>query len=164
MKMKKNSAFTLIELLVVIAIIGILSSVVLASVNTARARGADAAVKSNLANIRPQAEILYDTYGGYGVDATPTTFAKAACVSTADTLFANTTIWNQIQAALTAAGSGALSSCEVLANGTAWAVAVHLKTPLKAWCVDSTGTSKEAAVADQLQATLNGVITSAKCN
>ena len=38
---KTDRGFTLIELLVVIAIIGILSSVVLASLNTARNRGAE---------------------------------------------------------------------------------------------------------------------------
>ena len=57
------SGFTLIELLVVIAIIGILSSVVLASLNTARQKGADAAVKSNLSNAPAQAELFYDDNG-----------------------------------------------------------------------------------------------------
>ncbi len=56
----KNKGFTLIELLVVIAIIGILASVVLASLNTARDKGADAAIKSNLNNARAQAELYYD--------------------------------------------------------------------------------------------------------
>lgn len=56
----RNKGFTLIELLVVIAIIGILSSVVLASLNTARDKGEDAAVKSNINNARAQAELFYD--------------------------------------------------------------------------------------------------------
>src|SRR3990167_2942738 len=60
-----TAGFTLIELLVVIAIIGILSSVVLASLNSARAKGADVAVKSNLNNMRAQSELIYDTQGDY---------------------------------------------------------------------------------------------------
>lgn len=61
--MMKNTfkrGFTLIELLVVIAIIGILAAVVLASLNSARDKGSDAATKSNLNNIRAQAELVYD--------------------------------------------------------------------------------------------------------
>ncbi len=57
----RNTAkgFTLIELLVVIAIIGILSSVVIASLSSARGKGNGAAIKQNLTSIRTQAELYY---------------------------------------------------------------------------------------------------------
>ncbi len=58
----KRQGFTLIELLVVIAIIGTLSSIVLTSVNTARSKGNDAAIKSDLDNMRAQAAIYYDSH------------------------------------------------------------------------------------------------------
>lgn len=78
-----SRGFTLIELLVVIAIIGILASVVLASLNSARDKGSDAAVKSNLNNMRAQSEITYDNDGDYtnvctGA-ATMVTAAGATC-------------------------------------------------------------------------------------
>ena len=57
--------FTLIELLVVIAIIGLLSSVVLASLNTARAKARDARRISDLAQIRTALELYYNDKGYY---------------------------------------------------------------------------------------------------
>jgi len=65
--MTSNSSrgFTLIELLVVIAIIGILSSVVLASLNTARAKGNDAARHEDIHSIQTALELYYTTNGFY---------------------------------------------------------------------------------------------------
>ena len=56
----KDRGFTLIELLVVIAIIGILSSVVLASLNTARIKARDAQRVSDVRQIQLAMEFFYD--------------------------------------------------------------------------------------------------------
>ena len=66
MKLFKNSkGFTLIELLVVIAIIGILSSVVLASLNTARGKARDAKRASDVHQLKVAMEYYYDANGFY---------------------------------------------------------------------------------------------------
>lgn len=66
---KKRRGFTLIELLVVIAIIGILSSVVLASLNGARKKGRDARRISDLKQLQLALEMSYDANGSEYPDA-----------------------------------------------------------------------------------------------
>lgn len=63
---KKNSkGFTLIELLVVIAIIGILSSVVLASLNSARKKSRDARRVADISQIKTALELEFDKSSAY---------------------------------------------------------------------------------------------------
>jgi type II secretion system protein G len=64
-KVKPRRGFTLIELLVVIAIIGLLASVVMASLNSARAKGRDAKRLSEVREMQKALELYYDANGYY---------------------------------------------------------------------------------------------------
>jgi type IV pilus assembly protein PilA len=141
--MKKNlkKGFTLIELLVVIAIIGILSSVVLASLNTARAKGADAAIKADLAGVRASAEIKYDDLSNkYSTTGAAINSAVCGTLATASTILADASIQNAIDHAVTTNG-GTDATCNITATGDAYAISVKLKGT-GYWCVDSTGSAK----------------------
>ena len=65
MHINQNRGFTLIELLVVIAIIGILSSVVLASLNSAREKSRDAKRISDIKQLQLALELYFDSNSGY---------------------------------------------------------------------------------------------------
>ncbi|NUQ57147.1 MAG: prepilin-type N-terminal cleavage/methylation domain-containing protein [Candidatus Paceibacter sp.] len=73
----KKKGFTLIELLVVIAIIGILSSVVLASLNSARTKSRDAKRISDLKQVQLALEYYFDANRTY-----PTTAALSNTAGT----------------------------------------------------------------------------------
>ncbi len=159
--------FTLIELLVVIAIIGILSAVVLASLNTARSKGADAAIKSNLVTIQTQAELYYDSNSNtYGTNAVGT--ASGACAASGGMyvgMFMDPTIKAAIVAASTAYGGTAYANSRcAIGTGTSYAVAHKLKNGgTKWWCVDSTGVSREVNVATDPIALGGGASAAAAC-
>jgi len=64
-KNKKHRGFTLIELLIVVAIIGILSSVVLVGLKSARAKARNAVRITNMKNYTDVFELAYDENGEY---------------------------------------------------------------------------------------------------
>jgi prepilin-type N-terminal cleavage/methylation domain-containing protein len=64
-KFSRTRGFTLIELLVVISIIGFLSSVVLASMQTARYKAKDVALAQNLKSLQTAMELYRETKGSY---------------------------------------------------------------------------------------------------
>lgn len=70
--MTKQKGFTLIELLVVIAIIGILSSVVLASMNSARKKSRDARRQQDLKSMQVALELMFDANNTYPVTTSGT--------------------------------------------------------------------------------------------
>ena len=69
---RAEKGFTLIELLVVVAIIGLLSSIVLASLNTARAKARDARRLADMKQLQLALELYYDVNNQYPPDTVST--------------------------------------------------------------------------------------------
>jgi prepilin-type N-terminal cleavage/methylation domain-containing protein len=134
-----NRGFTLIELLVVIAIIGILASVVLVSLNSARSKGKDARVISDVNQLRTQLETDY-TGSSYSNNLTTTGWSTGAATSSNyNTLIAD-------------AGTQGGPINVVTANNPVTAYALYGKLPSQTtatyFCIDSTGKTNPAASAN----------------
>lgn len=129
----RKKGFTLIELLIVIAIIGIISSIVIGSLNTARGKAANAAVKSDLNNVRSQAELVYDQNNGI--------YGAGLCSD------------SKVRAGLDDAGrksSGVASSAVCFSDNYSWVAQSPLKVPDSNgntyWCIDNGGVSRGETV------------------
>jgi prepilin-type N-terminal cleavage/methylation domain-containing protein len=121
---KKKKGFTLIELLVVIAIIGILATIVIVNVNSARQKAKDTAVKGSLDSLRASAEMFYDTNSTY----------VGVCTS-ADFTRIDTTIKNNN-------GTVATYCTTTATTYAAYAYVQGGSGATQFYCIDSTGNAK----------------------
>lgn len=80
---RAQEGFTLIELLVVIAIIGLLASIIVASLGTVQSKARDAKRLEELSTIQKALALYLTTSGTYPISVSTTTLSGADAVSTA---------------------------------------------------------------------------------
>lgn len=117
---RSEKGFTLIELLVVIAIIAILSTIVLASLGTARQRARDTRAKSELSQMRAQAELFFTNSNTF----------EGVC----DTSKNEQGLLEMKESVGKNAGT-----VDCTDNAYAWAAAAAIKGDNDVFCADSTG-------------------------
>jgi len=149
-KRDNKKGFTLIELLVVIGIIGILSSIVLVSLQTSRKKALDAAVKQELVQARTAIEI----YGASRNDIFAVTCPVCNTDGWSNCETSSTYEWYASDPSVapiieSIRKKASIMKCAINNKKTLWVVAARLpSSPIIAlqqiwWCVDYFGVSKQ---------------------
>jgi prepilin-type N-terminal cleavage/methylation domain-containing protein len=151
---KYTKGFTLIELLVVIAIIGILASIVLVSLNSARNKGKDARIISDVQQVRTALESGYNGSGYPDLLATNANCNNnpAANAINASATFANcynssgpqATTLQALNTDVNSQGSTLYITVPTGATPTGYAIRGTLTATTGYFCIDSTGATNQA--------------------
>jgi prepilin-type N-terminal cleavage/methylation domain-containing protein len=152
----KNSlvrGFTLIELLVTISIIGLLSTIILASLRTVRTRANDAKVEAQLSNFKSAAELYYNSTGhntyGIPVAGGPNGSMNGSIQTIGNGcntgMFTDPNISKFMLASNYPAYDVGTGKCTVPADSGSYAVSAQLSNGTF-WCVDSKGHAQSVAV------------------
>ncbi len=141
--MKNKSGFTLIELLIVIAIVGILSSIVIASLTSARKKGKAAAVKSGMTQLLTQGQLYLSEHNNFAVASSS---PRAGCFASSTNTFLNDSIFGDPHPADMVReinNQGAPVYCVISASGMSFSLIAALDNG-KNLCLDSDSNRLEA--------------------
>lgn len=127
---KNYKAFTLIELLVVIAIIGILATIVIVNVNSARTKGKDKSIITSMNSLRAGGEMWANdhngSYSGYCVNND--------CGNGSDD-------WTKACTSIKVQNGNASITCRINTQNTVWCATTSLPGG-GVYCVDSINNGK----------------------
>ncbi len=141
--MKKG--FTLIELLVVIAVIGILSSIIISSLNASRQKSKVSAIKGAIYELLTQGQIYLNEFPTY---AAATSSARTGCY--ASSTFLNDVFFFAEVPSLMVANidqNGAPIACAISSSGTSFSIIANLGDN-KNICADSNSVRIEGVSVD----------------
>lgn len=148
--------FTLIEIIVVIGIVGILAAVVFASFSDARKNARDKAIVSETELLRLEARLYFERYGAFATNNfRDNDIGNCSGGIASNSMFGTSNDGSLSSLVLKIHEKSTLNNTGRIycaANANTWALAVPLSATVSgsnvtAWCVDSSGASREITFA-----------------
>ena len=142
--------FTLIELLIVIAIIGVLSAIVITSLNTSRNKAKVISIKSGMSSLLK--EIYIQNNGSLPIDNSSGNWGGAPCPTSSNpngngTFFdLNFPKFIEIFDSIRSNSGVNLQCYDNRSSSGKWVIVAYYPAGDNAWCIDSSGINEEMLV------------------